>query len=103
MIWIKKKMNENKFRKKIGENFSSSNSRQLWRKKEEEKMQTMTGYKPSKEQIDADDAKKFASELNVFYASFALTDVSAEQRTVVERLRENSDVYYATMCLYMEM
>ena len=54
-------------------------------------MQTMTGYKPSKKHLDVADAQKFANELNVFYARFDQTDFSAEQKTVLERLKENYD------------
>ena len=56
---INGKMKENKkFRKKVEENFSSSNSRQLWK----------NGCKPSRKQFDVDDAQKFANDLNMFYA-----------------------------------
>ena len=57
-----------KFRKVTEENFSCSNSRQLWKN-----LQTMTGYKPSKKHFD-DDAQKFTSEVNMFYARFDRTD-----------------------------
>ena len=66
---INGKMKENKkFRKVAEENFSSSNSRQLWKN-----LQTMIWYKPSKKQFD-DDAQKFTNEVNMFYARFDRTD-----------------------------
>ena len=82
---INGKMKENKkFRKKVEENFSSSNSWQLWKN-----LQMMTGYKPSKKYLDIDDAQKFTSQLNMFYAHSDQNDCSAEQRTVLECLRKN--------------
>ena len=51
----------------------------------EQPAQTMTGYKPNKKSLVADDLRKLAHDLNCFYARFDSTDFSAERAvTLVE-------------------
>ena len=63
-----------KFRVKVEDIFALNNSRELWNS-----LQTMTGYRPNKKALVAEDLRKLADNLNCFYNLFDDTDCSAER------------------------
>ena len=72
--------NKKMFRDKVEDSFASNNSRQLW-----SNLQIMTGYRPNKKPLVAEDHRKLANDLKSFYARFDSTDFSSERAdTLVE-------------------
>jgi hypothetical protein len=84
-IDAKIKTEKKKYSAKLEDNFRQGNSRQCW-----QNMSTITGYKPQKAELQADDEKKLADELNVFYCRFDCHDFSAEQDLAMQRVHEQS-------------
>jgi len=80
---LKIRENKRKFKKKVEDSFNTNNSRQLW-----QGLSTMTGYKPGKKSIHAEDPQALAEELNKFYARFDQQDLSTEQAAVLEMVRQ---------------
>ncbi|KAL8617781.1 hypothetical protein ACOMHN_062535 [Nucella lapillus] len=66
--------NKRHFRGKVENNLASNNTRQVWTC-----LQTMTGYKPGKRSLDAEDHQTLANDLNAFYGRFDITDFSRER------------------------
>ncbi|KAL8579300.1 hypothetical protein ACOMHN_010884 [Nucella lapillus] len=82
--------NKQRFKEKVESNMASSNSRQVW-----SGLQTMTGYKPGKKGLDAEDLQQLSRDLNTFYGRFDNTDFSAERESTLEKLNgrdENEEV-----------
>ena len=81
---IKAKIRQNKieYKKKLEQNFSTNNSRQMW-----QGVSVMTGYKPSKNSVKTEDAQALADELNTFYARFDKFNFKSEQETVLHELK----------------
>ncbi|KAL8583159.1 hypothetical protein ACOMHN_046543 [Nucella lapillus] len=78
--------NKRRFKEKVESNMASSNSRQVW-----SSLQTMTGYKPGKKGLDADDLQQLSRDLNTFYGRFDNTDFSAERESTLEKLNGRDD------------
>ena len=49
----------------------------------EQPARTMTGYKPNKTSLVADDLRKLVHDLNCFYTRFDFTDFSAERAAIL--------------------
>ncbi|KAL8596932.1 hypothetical protein ACOMHN_062302 [Nucella lapillus] len=73
--------NKRRFKEKVESNMASSNSRQVW-----SGLQTMTGYKPGKKGLDAEDLQQLSRDLNTFYGRFDNTDFFAERESTLEKL-----------------
>jgi hypothetical protein len=76
------KENKKKFKQKVEASFKTNNPRQLW-----QSLNTVTGYKPTKKNINADNAQKLADELNQFYSRFDQLDFGAEQAAILDEVR----------------
>jgi hypothetical protein len=72
-----------KYSAKLEDNFRQGSSRQCW-----QNISTITGYKPKKADLQADDEKKLADELNVFYTRFDQRDFSLEQQQAMDTVHQ---------------
>lgn len=75
--------NNKKFCDMVEDSFRTNNSRQM-----SKSLQAMTGCKPGKKSITADDQQKLANDLNEFYACSDDTDYSAEQSATLEEINQ---------------
>ena len=82
-IDAKIKAEKKKYSDKLEDNFYQGNSRQCW-----QSMSVITGYKPEKADLRAEDEKKLADELNVFYCRFDCHDFKAEQERAMQQVHE---------------
>lgn len=82
---IRQEISESKerYRKKVEDAFGRGSSRRLW-----EGVNAMTGYKPTKKPIKAEDTQILANDLNTFYARFDQHDFAAEHEAALEEVRE---------------
>ena len=80
---IDKAINQAKksFKDKLEDNFRGNKPKQLW-----EGIQTITGCKPKKKELNVEDEAKLANELNDFYTRFDCYDFSKEQSEVLEEI-----------------
>ena len=85
-IDLKIKAEKKRYSAKLEDNFRQGNSRQCW-----QNISTITGYKPKKADLQADDEKKLANELNAFYCRFDCHDFSTEQQLAMGRVHEQTD------------
>ena len=72
-----------KYSAKLEDNFRLGDPRQFW-----QNISTITGYKPKKAELRADDEVKLANELNVFYTRFDQHDFSLEQRQAMDTVHQ---------------
>ena len=75
--------NKRRYKDKVEEHLASANSRQVWKG-----LQTMTGYRPAKKSVDAENQQTLANDLNSFYGRFDVNDYSTERASALAELAQ---------------